>query len=171
MISIFRTTITHQRINVLSRFAVLLLTTLFLTIFLPKEGCSETVPRYLYLVPEGYIGYVQVNFNVERAAPLLREGDYLLIKIPPSGIVNTSSAMIETTKFPYQRDVFFYYSFSGDRRPMAFPACGGGHTRSRIGARVVSWIFFVGTCHDFEKLKDRIFNPGGENIIGPQVIR
>jgi len=149
---------------------IFLLAILFLTIFLPREGCTGSVPRYLYLVPEGYIGYVQVNFNVERAAPLLREGEYLLIIIPPSGIVNTSSTMIETTKFPYQRDVYFYYSFSGYRRPMTYPSCGGGHTRSRIGEREVSWIFFIGTCYDFEKLKDRIFRPGGENIIGPQII-
>ena len=120
MLSIFWTTNAPEYKIVSSKVVIFLLVILSLTILFPREGYTGSTPRYLYLVPEGYLGYAQVNFNVERAAPLLREGEYLLIKIPSSGIVNTSSAMIETTKFPYQRDVFFYYSVSGDRMPTTF---------------------------------------------------
>jgi hypothetical protein len=142
-----------------------------LTFFSALEGYAGSSPRYIYLIPEGYTGYVQIDFQVTNAPPLPREGEYLLIKLPPSGIFQTSSKMIESTKFPYQRDEFFYYTTAGERRSMVHPSCGGGSTRRKIGREEISWIFFIGTCADFEKLKGQIFRPGEDHIIGPQKIR
>ena len=142
-----------------------------LTFFSALEGYAGSSSRYIYLIPNGYTGYVQIDFNVANAPPLPREGEYFLIKVPPSGIFQTSSGMIESTKLPYQRDEFFYYTTAGERRSMVHPSCGGGSTRRKIGREEVSWIFFIGTCADFEKLKGQIFRPGEDHIIGPQKIR
>ena len=144
----------------------------FLLIFFSTlEGYTGSSPRYIYLIPEGYTGYVQIEFKVINAPPLPREGQYFLIKVPPSGIVQTSSDMIASTKLPYQRDEFFYYTTAGERRSMVYPACGGGSTRQKKRREEISWIFFIGTCADFVKLKERIFRPGENHIIGPQKLR
>lgn len=125
---------------------------------------------YRFLIPEGYLGYVQIRFNVKDTPPLPSEGDFRLVKVPPGGVLGTSSSMIETTKFPFQRREFFFYSPAGARKPMPPPSCGGGFTRQKTGSREIDMIFFVGTCSEYEILKTRLNAPGSNPVIGPQKI-
>jgi hypothetical protein len=46
---------------------------------------------YRYLIPEGYVGWVRVDFNVKDAPELPIEDGYYLLKIPPTGYLQTSS--------------------------------------------------------------------------------
>jgi hypothetical protein len=138
----------------------------------PFSGaCQEQHRRpSLYLVPEGYVGWVRIDFGVEGAPPLLLEDGHYFFKFPPTGIIQTSSALEEG----YAEDKYYYYSDSGGaRQPLHGSVSGGG---GMIWGEVVSRVqdgkelheyFFVGTEADFkdyglkEKAKD------GNPMVGP----
>src|ERR1044071_5271439 len=64
-----------------------------------------------FLIPQGYVGFVQVQFGVSGAAPLpLEDGRYLL-KIPPTGLLTTSNDWAEGYGDPDE-----YYYYSGEKR-------------------------------------------------------
>jgi hypothetical protein len=45
----------------------------------------------VYLIPEGFAGWVTIELAVAGAPPLPREGRARLIAVPPSGLLRTSS--------------------------------------------------------------------------------
>ncbi len=138
---------------------VLWLVLCLLMIFI--AGCSQPRKTYRYLIPDGYIGYVQVNFKVSQAPPLTMEDGFYLIKFPPAGVFSTSSDMISDK---FQKQEYFYYSGESRRR------CEGaitGFTRQEIGSPVIAWIFFIGTAGDLERYKSLIYDAKGRPRIGP----
>jgi hypothetical protein len=61
---------------------------------------------YRFLIPEGYVGWVRVDFDVPTAPPLTIEKGYYIFKFPKSGRLQTSSSdSVES-----RRNQFFYYS-------------------------------------------------------------
>jgi hypothetical protein len=44
-----------------------------------------------YVIPEGYVGWVKVDFNVKDAPPLSVKDGYYVLNIPPTGHLATSS--------------------------------------------------------------------------------
>ena len=64
-----------------------------------------------FLIPEGYIGWVRVEFQVPSALPLPVEGGEHLFKFPPSGLLRTSSS----EQYGWAKDHYFYYSEKGTR--------------------------------------------------------
>lgn len=46
-----------------------------------------------YVIPSGYVGWVRVKYNSVGAPPLPLENGYLLLVIPASGVLKTSSLM------------------------------------------------------------------------------
>lgn len=49
-------------------------------------------PRsFHFLIPEGYTGWVRVEFEIPGAPPLLTQSGHTLIKIPPAGTLKTST--------------------------------------------------------------------------------
>ncbi len=62
---------------------------------------------YRYLIPEGYVGWVRIDFNVENAPPLPIEDGYYLLKIPRNGRLKTSSQPMEVKGVQY-----YYFSES-----------------------------------------------------------
>jgi hypothetical protein len=64
---------------------------------------------YRFLIPEGYVGWVRVDFDVVGASELPIEDGYYVFKFPKSGRLQTSSSdLIES-----RRNQFFYYSDKG----------------------------------------------------------
>src|SRR5215510_13885473 len=59
-----------------------------LVFFLGLVGCSRD--GYRYVVPEGYVGWVRIRFEVAGASSLPREGRFRLARFPPSGLLETS---------------------------------------------------------------------------------
>lgn len=47
---------------------------------------------YRFLIPEGYVGWVRVDFGVAGAPPLPAEDGYYVLKIPLTGRLKTSSS-------------------------------------------------------------------------------
>jgi hypothetical protein len=64
-----------------------------------------------FLIPQGYIGFIQVQFGVKDAPPLALEDGRYLLKIPPSGLLTTSNDWAEGWGDPDQ-----YYYYSGEKR-------------------------------------------------------
>ncbi|HEX8136060.1 MAG TPA: hypothetical protein VF544_00575 [Pyrinomonadaceae bacterium] len=91
---------------------VLLLSLSLLAISIPSAGHQENRKHpYRYLVPEGYVGWVRVDFNVkEGTTPTVEDGFYML-KIPASGRLQTT--IDDDEKLFLENE---YYYFCGDSK-------------------------------------------------------
>ncbi|MDZ5472944.1 hypothetical protein SM124_14595 [Bacillus sp. 31A1R] len=65
---------------------VLLFLGIMYSLLVNQEGVDQT-----YLLPSGYEGCVVINYNVKGAPPLKIENNIITYKVPPNGIINTSS--------------------------------------------------------------------------------
>ena len=106
-----------------------------------------------FLIPEGYTGWVRVEFDVEGAAALPVEAEQNVIKIRSDGVLRTSSP----EQYGWAKDSYYSYSSSG----------GGLHSLSDSGPEEMVWgkingeasgssgkheyeVFFVGTPQQFK---------------------
>ena len=107
-----------------------------------------------FLVPEGYVGWVRVEFQVPGAAPLPVDGGEYLFKFPPAGLLSTSSS----EEYGWAKDHYFYYSEGGTRvLPQTGPG-GGGLIWGKLNAEKSGPLgkrkyeeFFVGTEQQFQE--------------------
>jgi len=105
-----------------------------------------------FLIPEGYVGWVRVEFQVNGAPPLPVEGGEHLFTFSPSGLLRTSSS----EEYGWAKDHYFYYSEKGTRiLPDTGPGGGGliwgrinGEETGSQGKRKYEE-FFVGTEQQF----------------------
>lgn len=67
---------------------------------------NHTHRYHRYLIPEGYVGWVRVDFNVKDAPALPTKGGYPTLKIPLSGRLQTSS----DDDFGVLYGAFYYFS-------------------------------------------------------------
>lgn len=74
-----------------------------------------------YLIPEGYVGWARVEYQVPNAPALPVEGGRSVLRFPPDGLLRTSSA----EEFGWAKDEFSYFG-SGGLRPLSQTAWGGG---------------------------------------------
>jgi hypothetical protein len=125
-----------------------------------------------YLIPQNYIGWVRIDFNVGAAPSLPIEDNYYLFKIPLAGHFETSSDI----EYGVADDEYFYYS--GDKRNelqvskvddsgMIRAGFNGQRERGTMNSNARQPIstfqyFFVGTDEDLQKYgqaKDENSNP------------
>lgn len=64
-----------------------------------------------FLIPEGYTGWVRIEFEVQSAPTLPMEGGQYVLKIPSGGVLRTSSA----EQYGWAKDHYYYYSAQGVR--------------------------------------------------------
>jgi len=131
-------------------FALLLGVALWLTI-----DARHSIRRSSrFLIPEGYVGWVRIEFQVNGAPALPVEGGEYLFKVSPSGLLRTSSP----EEFGWAKDHFFYYSEKGTRILQETGPGGGGLIWGKIngeesgsqGKRKYEE-FFVGTEQQFRQ--------------------
>ncbi len=78
----------------------------------PNNDITKGAPRsWRFLIPEGYTGWVHVEFEIPGAPALPAEDGQIVLKIPPSGTLKTSSP----EQYGWARDNYFYYSNNGVR--------------------------------------------------------
>ncbi|MFZ0563227.1 MAG: hypothetical protein WAM43_16560 [Terriglobales bacterium] len=82
-----------------------------LTLWLSMGARHSSRHPSRFLIPEGFVGWLRVEFEVGDAPPLRIEGSDYLIKFPPSGLLRTSSP----EEFGWAKDHYFYYSDKGTR--------------------------------------------------------
>ncbi len=138
-----------------SSFPVLLLTLLFCSGFL--ESFREKRHPMRYLIPDGYVGWVQVTWGVKGEAEFPVEEGFYLVQFGPDGRVKYST-QFETG---WATDEYFYVSPDGKRRQIRNTPWGGGgkiwagsHSNEDADGRVRER-FFVGSEAELEVHKDR----------------
>jgi hypothetical protein len=115
---------------------------------------------YHYLIPDGYVGWVKVEFNVKNAPTLPFEDGHYIFKIPNSGLLQTSS----DDEIGFADDKYFYVSGSNKRQlvagiiinaiTMIWSGYGGGDLIIGSTDKPLKYIyFFVGPKDEYEKYK------------------
>lgn len=116
----------------------------------------SSTPRSLqFLIPEGYSGWVRVEFEIPGAPPLPQEAGLTVVKIPPSGALQTSSP----EQYGWAKDSYAFYSSAG-QRPIPDSGEGrliwgeiNGESSGSSGKRTYEE-FFVGTQQQFKDQVD-----------------
>jgi hypothetical protein len=109
-----------------------------------------------YLIPEGYVGWVQINFGLKDAPPIPIENEARIFKFSESGLIETS----DTIEYGSAKDYFFYYSGEG-KTEFQQPNTPGILYRSFIGyvrpksendmkRSEYNW-YFIGTDEEYKK--------------------
>src|ERR1019366_2011871 len=109
-----RTWIFPEATNRSARIFVGALTLALLTslaLWLSVSARNSTRPASRFLIPEGYTGWIRIEFEVQGAPPLPVEAGEYIVKIPPDGVLRTSSA----EQYGWARDHYYYYSAQGMR--------------------------------------------------------
>jgi len=121
-------------------------------------------PPTRFRIPEGYVGWVRIQYGVATAPPLTREGKYWVIAIGSDGKAQTSGQPPEG----WASDQFFYQSGSQLRTLSNAGWCKGGMIwgeeieRDRSSAMVET--FYVGSEDQFRTQvdpQDRLYSPCG----------
>jgi hypothetical protein len=104
-----------------------------------------------FLIPEGYTGWVRVEFEVQGAPPLPVDAGQYVLTIGPDGSLKTSSL----EQYGWAKDSYYFYSSAGMHLiPDAGPDCLiwgkiNGEAASSSGKRKYEE-FFVGTEQQFK---------------------
>jgi hypothetical protein len=72
----------------------------FILVLLGSVGCLpdvETRQRELWRLPQSYQGWIYTRWNAPNCPPLEVRDGYLVIEVPPTGVVCTSSGLQEGT--------------------------------------------------------------------------
>lgn len=75
----------------LKRYKVLLQIFPVLSFSFIQGGCGDTRIANRYLIPDGYVGWVCVEYRVRHEKPLVKVNGYNIIQIPTNGFAKTSS--------------------------------------------------------------------------------
>lgn len=122
-------------------------------------GCTERRTSDRYLIPQGYTGWIVVQYGVAGAPATPLENGFLLYSIPRNGRLKTSSTLL----YGRGKDEFYYVSPTGQRQPLANTISGGGliwgesvgsketHQGQLVTQSPVTKTFFVGTEKQFNK--------------------
>ncbi len=113
-------------------------------------GRNSTQRSLRFLIPEGYSGWVRVEFEIPGEPALPAEAGQTVLKIPTSGLLKTSSP----EQYGWANDTYAYYS-SGGVRPLPDSGPGrliwgkiNGEALGPSGKRKYEE-FFVGTQQQF----------------------
>lgn len=86
----------------------------------PRSAPRNAPPRsWHFFIPEGYSGWVRVEFEIPGAPRLPSEAGHTVLKIPGSGTLRTSSP----EEYGWTHDYYYFYSDAGSR---ALPDSGPG---------------------------------------------
>ena len=85
-------------------------------------GCGRADERYL--LPDGYTGWVEIDYEVSTAPTFPRENGFRLVEVPDTG-------RVETVESPNYGEMFireYYYVGAASKRTPA-PTTGGGFSQ------------------------------------------
>jgi hypothetical protein len=74
-------------------------------------GSSSNKRSLRFLIPEGYTGWVRVEFGVAGASSLTKERAQYVAQIPPGGTLETSTP----EQFGWANDEYYFYSSAGQK--------------------------------------------------------
>jgi len=131
------------------------------------QGKERTPHRYL--IPDGYVGWVRVDFAVKGAAEITSEDASHVFRIPENGLLRTSS----TLSYGVARDEYYYYFGDSLRKlPSTRSGAGGmiwagfnGSSTDGPNNHIYEY-FFVGTEEQFEANGKPDLTAGGRPRVG-----
>jgi hypothetical protein len=111
-----------------------------------KPAHDQGLPTSRFLIPEGYVGWLRVEHDVECAPAIPVESGVRIFRFTGAGVLETSSAI--PTDSAARR--YFYYSVDGSERDLAVDYQNGNGMiwQERPGSRagkMSMFMFFVGT--------------------------
>lgn len=106
-------------------------------------GCSMEADRYL--VPDGYVGWIQMRYEVAGAPPLPREGRFRIARISSGGLMETSSRA-HGGDSPNE---YLFVDVAGRTRP----AMTQGRVSMGSATNLEDWSYycFIGTAEQYER--------------------
>lgn len=122
---------------------------------------DPTLHPSIFLVPDDYIGWVRLEYNLKDAQPVPVEDGVKVFKFPETGALYTSSSGPERGA----GDEYFYYSQDGSRHPVPQDYRGGkgmiwGQYQGSRGGVMTMFGFFVGTEEEYTKYESQSGHPG-----------
>ena len=114
-----------------------------------------------FLVPDGYVGWVQLEYDVREAQTSTVESDVTVFKFPEDGVLITSSPGPQRNG----RNEFMFYFNDGSERELPMDYRGGraliwGQYDGSKGGRITLFGFFVGSEDQYKKYQSRANRPG-----------
>jgi hypothetical protein len=111
-----------------------------------KPTHNSSLPISKFLIPEGYVGWLRVEHDVECAPPVPVENGVRIFRFTGANVLETSSPMPEAAA---ERQ-YFYYAADGSERDLAADYHNGNgmiwrETPGSRGGKTRMFVFFVGT--------------------------
>lgn len=117
----------------------------YIALLLFSAACvsvAETRQRELWRLPDGYRGWVYVQYANGACPELGTRGEYLVIDISVRGVVCTSTTLEGVT-----RDRFVYVATDGSERDIP-----PGDVHERVPQTMQLWLF-VGSADEFGRVR------------------
>jgi len=112
----------------------------------------EVAPPEKHIVPEGFRGWMKVDYGVEGAAPLGLEGEVVVLEYPGSGNLETSTPAPEADGMLHKQ---YFESRGGELVPLTrLSQVWGEYSMRSIeddGSNRRSSGFFIGTMGEFRE--------------------
>lgn len=113
------------------------------------------------LVPQGYVGWVLLEYNVKGAEPVPTDAGMKVFKFPPAGTLNTSSEGPQRGA----DDQYFFYSPDGSVREVSTSYRSGGamlwgQYEGSKGGVMNLFGFFIGSEEKYKKYQSKREHPG-----------
>ncbi len=110
------------------------------------------LPISKFLIPDGYVGWLRVEHDVECASPVPVESGITIFRFTGTNVLETSSPMPETAA----ERRYVYYSADGSERDLAADYRNGNgmiwrETPGSRGGKMRMFIFFVGSEEQSKK--------------------
>ena len=106
------------------------------------SGCTNSATNDMYLIPEGYEGYILAVYNVKGAPPLTYENDFAVHAINEMGYFVTSHHDLD---YGTVTDEYYYMDSEGNRTKVddqCIRGIGtGGHERSDHHGNLINIVY------------------------------
>jgi hypothetical protein len=111
-----------------------------------KSVHDRSLPVSQFLIPEGYVGWLRLEYDVECLPPIPVEDGVRILRFAGANVLETSSPMPEDAAERH----YFYCAADGSERNLAADYRNGNgmiwqETPGSRGAKMRMFIFFVGT--------------------------
>ncbi|MBM7703868.1 DUF6843 domain-containing protein [Metabacillus iocasae] len=127
---------------------------LLILICMSVVACSksdETAKPSIYLIPEGYKGWVMVEYDKEEGTPTEKEGEYTVFSINNQGKAKTKTLL---THEGWATNKYYYVTESGNRKQLKAGEMIHGASEGNENKNYTMEFFFVGTEEEFAQAGD-----------------
>jgi hypothetical protein len=118
-------------------------------------ACRAELPRYVFLLPDGYVGWIQVIFDSPGAPKLILRRGRVFLRIDKSGVLKTSTLQ---HVFAGSHDEFFYSHPNAKEKEVWSPVPSNYYCGEESG---------TDSCYGNDGTKSDAFTVGRANLGQP----